>query len=380
MDTQRSPGSMKKVLAYFTLALLGLVQAARAQTPRTMTLSPSPAFISAPSGTVTLNGAIDDASNAISMVYTLTFDTGVVSMTDVAHTSFTNNCTCLGVSQSFPNCPIPFEPMTPTPTPIPGAATFSLLCIAGAPTGSGNVFAATFQGVANGVSPVQMTQCDLEDIGGNVIPCTPGNDTIFVGPTPTPTDTPTMTATPTITPTQTQTNTPTATSTQTNTPTTTATRTPTNTPTITATPTETNTATITPTASLTPTVTETKTPTSTPTITSTPTTTSTRTPSNTPTLTQTPTITPAPTNTPPPTPTRTQAPSENAGGSQFCSDGIDNDNNGLTDCADPACFNVPPCTAAAPLLSPTLIVLLAATLSVVGLLSVTRARRKGSAR
>jgi len=55
---------------------------------------------------------------------------------------------------------------------------------------------------------------------------------------------------------------------------------------------------------------------------------------------------------------------------------IDNDNNGLTDCADPACFGVPPCTAAAPLLSPTMLVVMALTLSLVGVLTVTRARRR----
>ena len=91
--------------------------------------------------------------------------------------------------------------------------------------------------------------------------------------TATPTETPTVTATPTETPTATATptETPTATATPTETPTTTAT--PTETPTTTATPTETPTATAT--------------PTETPTATTTPTTTNTETP--TPTGTETPT-------------------------------------------------------------------------------------------
>ena len=155
----------------------------------------------------------------------------------------------------------------------------------------------------------------------------------------------TVTATPTNTPTSTPTNTPT------NTPTPTPTNTPTNTPTSTPTSTPTNTPTNTPTRTNTPTITPTCTPTSTPTRTGTPT--------------QTPTI----------TATRTAAPFENAGGNQACHDGIDNDNNGLTDCQDPVCANIPPCATAAPMMSPRMTLVLVGVLGIVGLLGLGRLRR-----
>lgn len=101
----------------------------------------------------------------------------------------------------------------------------------------------------------------------------------IVGPTdtptitPTPTDTPTFTDTPTPTDTPTTTDTPTATETSTDTPT--STETPTDTPTSTDTPTETPTFTDTPTSTETSTDTPTSTPSDTPTVTDTPTNTST---------------------------------------------------------------------------------------------------------
>jgi MYXO-CTERM domain-containing protein len=61
-----------------------------------------------------------------------------------------------------------------------------------------------------------------------------------------------------------------------------------------------------------------------------------------------------PTETPTATPTATPTitpPHENTGGASWCSDGIDNDGNGLIDCEDPACANVPPCPPAAPVVS-----------------------------
>lgn len=153
-----------------------------------------------------------------------------------------------------------------------------------------------------------------------------------VGPTPTPTVTPTQTKTPTVTPTNTltptvtptntptvtETPTPTATPTITPSITTTSTETPTPTPTVTETPTNTPTVTLTvtptitetPTVTPTPTVTETptKTPTSTPTVTPTVTETPTSTPTVTPTITETPTLTPTITETPTVTPTHTVTP------------------------------------------------------------------------
>jgi len=110
--------------------------------------------------------------------------------------------------------------------------------------------------------------------------------------TGTPTETPTETATSTHT--GTITRTPTDTPTSTNTPSRTPTNTPTLTPTVTHTPTVTQTSTQTPTNTPTATPTATHTPTSTPTSTPTftPTFTPTQTPTSTPTPTETPTITP----------------------------------------------------------------------------------------
>ena len=112
-------------------------------------------------------------------------------------------------------------------------------------------------------------------------------------PTKTPAPTRTQTSTPTssITPTRTQTGTPTPTSTLTPTPTTTTTLTQSTTPTLTPTPT--TTTTLTSTQTCTPTATSTRTLTPSVTATSTPTPSVTNT--NTPTVTRTPTVTPTPT-------------------------------------------------------------------------------------
>ncbi len=58
----------------------------------------------------------------------------------------------------------------------------------------------------------------------------------------------------------------------------------------------------------------------------------------------------------------------------FCTDGIDNNNAGRTDCADPTCANILPCHTPAPLLSPRMIVALVAALSVVGLIGLARTK------
>ncbi|MCH7699990.1 MAG: DUF11 domain-containing protein [Chloroflexi bacterium] len=117
-------------------------------------------------------------------------------------------------------------------------------------------------------------------------------DTPTVTPTPTNTSTPTLTPTPTDTPTATPTNTPTATPTNTPTPTPTATPTSTPTDTPTATPTATATATATATPTATATATNTATATATATATTTATTTATATDTATPTATATATNTP----------------------------------------------------------------------------------------
>jgi MYXO-CTERM domain-containing protein len=62
------------------------------------------------------------------------------------------------------------------------------------------------------------------------------------------------------------------------------------------------------------------------------------------------------------------------GGPQFCSDGIDNDDNGATDCVDVACANIPPCTSNAPAVSPPGVLMLAVALGLIGLLGLSRRR------
>jgi len=108
----------------------------------------------------------------------------------------------------------------------------------------------------------------------------------------------------------------------------------------------------------------------TPTPTGTPTETPTRTPSDTPTATNTATQTPTA------TPTRTLSKNETTGGLQACSDHIDNDGNGLADCADPACAAVPPCVTPAPALAPPWLFMLTALLALVGGLGAARVLRR----
>ena len=58
-----------------------------------------------------------------------------------------------------------------------------------------------------------------------------------------------------------------------------------------------------------------------------------------------------------------------------CGDGFDNDNNGLTDCQDPACFDSPQCVAPAPILSPLMVGILVVCLGMMGVLGIIRLRR-----
>ena len=115
------------------------------------------------------------------------------------------------------------------------------------------------------------------------------------------------------------------------------------------------------------------TPTPTTTGTSTPTDTPTDTPTATPSA--TPTDTPTATATPSATVSATPAPRENSLPDQ-CSDGIDNDANGLVDCNDPSCFGTAPCGANAPTLSPRLLGVLVLALAIVGGLGVMSRRRR----
>ncbi len=58
-----------------------------------------------------------------------------------------------------------------------------------------------------------------------------------------------------------------------------------------------------------------------------------------------------------------------------CGDGLDNDNNGLTDCQDPACFDSTLCVAPAPTLSPLMVGILVVCLGMMGALGIIRLRR-----
>ena len=71
-----------------------------------------------------------------------------------------------------------------------------------------------------------------------------------------------------------------------------------------------------------------------------------------------------------PTATRTPSSFENSSGNPACSDGIDNDNNGLIDCADPECLCVP-----APTMTPPTLLLLAVVLGGLALFGIARIRR-----
>ena len=92
------------------------------------------------------------------------------------------------------------------------------------------------------------------------------------------------------------------------------------------------------------------------------------TPTETPT--ETPTVTPTVTPTATPTP-----PHEDTTGAFACSDGIDNDGNGLTDCADPACANTPPCAPAVPIVGHRGLVAGVLLLLTVGAFGINRRRR-----
>ena len=62
-------------------------------------------------------------------------------------------------------------------------------------------------------------------------------------------------------------------------------------------------------------------------------------------------------------------------GASGCSDGIDNDGDGLVDCGDPDCIGIAPCVAPAPALSSTGLILGALALLGVGAAALTLRRR-----
>lgn len=93
----------------------------------------------------------------------------------------------------------------------------------------------------------------------------------------------------------------------------------------------------------------------------------------------TPTETPtaSPTVTPTATPTATPTPphEDTTGSDTGCTDGIDNDGDGLTDCADPDCGNTPACGPVAPTVSHSGLGLAVLSLFFVGVLALIRRRR-----
>jgi hypothetical protein len=264
--------------------------------------------------------------------------------------------------------------------PIPADASFTfasfVLPFAAFASDPGCSGAADFTNVGaitlrlDGSTPAVDLALDLLETIGNstptptLTPTLPPTDTPTLTPTSAPTSTATLAFTPTDTPTRTVTPTPTPSAVVSETPTLTPTHTPS------ATPTPTITASQTPT--LTPSVGPSGTPSPTPTaqLTSTPTPTApaTHTPTHTPTPSPTWTPTLPPTGTPSPTPTliveTTPVPE---GGRSPCQDGLDNDGNGLVDCADPGCKNGPMCAPPVPLLSWPVISLLLIILTVVGI-------------
>jgi hypothetical protein len=74
------------------------------------------------------------------------------------------------------------------------------------------------------------------------------------------------------------------------------------------------------------------------------------------------------------TATSTPTPAENSSAGQ-CSDTLDNNGNGLIDCADPSCFAVLPCSSPAPALSPFMLSFVFLLLGAAGLYKLRDLRR-----
>lgn len=219
---------------------------------------PTDAVISAVGQDTVVNMTIGSVSNLAAVTVSFTYDSSIVTVP-------MGGVSVLGSVVS--TCGTPTVGIDNAS--MPGRVTIALACSTEV-SGSGTLFAITFHGVANGVSPLTFSTtgealngCSLESFEGT-ISCEPSDGQITVG-TPPPTNTPTTTLTATATGTQTNTptNSPTATSTstQTNTPTATDTVTigPSPTPTQTRTASNTATITLTPTVTLTPSITGTAT-------------------------------------------------------------------------------------------------------------------------
>lgn len=252
--------SVQSLLAVATLI------AASAASAVQVTLPPN-ALIASVGNTTIVPVSIADSTGVLGIAVSFTYDSAIASATQVQSTTLTTGCTVIPSIGS------------------PGMVVITAACPSGLPTGqSGALFNVTFQGVANGTSPLTFAQTN--DVPNGCLlnegspSCEPVNGQLSVG-TVGPTATATSTATNTSIP-----ATATATATATNTV-----------PTATATPS--STATFTDTIGPSPTASNTATVTATPTVTNTPVSTSTFTA----TFTQTPT--PTTTETPLATPTRT---------------------------------------------------------------------------
>lgn len=285
----RSANAKRRVVQS-VLAIATVISAAAASAVQ-VTLPPS-ATIAAIGNTTVVPVSIADTTGVLGIAVSFQYTSAIATATLVAGTTLTSGCTII--------------PSIGTA----GLVVITAACPSGLPTGqSGPIFNVTFQGAANGTTPLTFIEIEGEGIPDGCLlnegspSCEPVNGQLTVGPQG-PTATATATATNTSLPaTATASSTRTATATATNTvPTATATAsftasftntigpspTPTNTstasvtatvtqtPTVTNTPVSTNTATATLTQSQTPTVTSTSTVTPTRTITNTPGATNTR--------------------------------------------------------------------------------------------------------
>lgn len=278
-----------------------------------VSIQPSSSSIANVGATGTVNLSVDNGAGILSANFTVQYNSGIVTATlvdqppagcSIASTNATcsagpvvgtrcdtNNGTldcgrCNDPGQTFCNttgdCPATF---TCSPGVCAGTVNdvrMAIACISSLGSGALNLARVTFQGLQPGTSSLTISQCSLEGGAGPIACASTGGSIDVLGPTNTPSNSPTITLT------STPVNTVTTTATSTSTPTVTNTSTITSTATVTSTPTQTNTFTLGPSLTPTGTATSTSTATVTRTATSTPTITSTRPPTNTPTITLTP--------------------------------------------------------------------------------------------
>jgi hypothetical protein len=250
--------SVARAIAAVAIVVLGSSAAASAVTASL----PDNAVIASVGGTTVVNLTVGAFTNLEAAAFNITFDPNIVVIPAPAANSVQLGPAASGCGNLTPNIN------------VAGRLTVTFACITPV-NGSGTLLTITFQGVANGVSPLTFTTSDDVPNGcqfnEGTPSCEPDNGQITVGPqqpTSTVTNTPASTNTATSTPvpataTATGTVTSTVTATHTNTigpsPTPSHTGTVTNTPSPTSTSAPTNTPTQTVTASATGTVTQTAT-------------------------------------------------------------------------------------------------------------------------